>query len=186
MTNRDFVLMVLFAAIIAALGLVPPIQFIAGVPISLQTLGVMLAGLCLGPMRAGGAIVVILILVAIGVPVLSGGRGGLAVYAGPTAGYLVGWLPGAMVTGWLADRFIGPSRSASTKKAVIGGVAAAIIGGIGVVYALGIPWLAFVANAPIVKMAYGNLAFIPGDVVKAVLAALIANSVARVYPLPRG
>ncbi|ODN69700.1 biotin transporter BioY [Methylobrevis pamukkalensis] len=187
MTNRDFVLIVLFSAIICTLGLVPPIQIgFIPVPITLQSLGVMLAGLCLGARGAGLAVIVVMILVAAGVPVLSGGRGGLGVYAGPTAGFLVGWLPGAIVTGLLADRLVGPSRAATRKAAVIGGTMAALAGGVVVVYALGIPWLSFIADVPLGKAAAGSLLFIPGDVVKAMLAALIAHGVAKAFPLPRG
>ncbi len=82
MTTRDLGLIALFAAIIVALGVVPPIMLPFNVPISAQTLGVMLAGVVLGAKRGALAPVLVILLVAIGLPVLSGGRGGLAFLPG--------------------------------------------------------------------------------------------------------
>ncbi len=112
MTTRDLVLAALFAAIIVALGLVPPIMLgFIPVPITAQSLGVMLAGVILGAKRGGFAVLLVLLLVAIGLPVLSGGRGGLATFASPTAGYLVGWFFAAVVTGFRSERFVDRSQS---------------------------------------------------------------------------
>ena len=99
MTTRDLVLAALFAAIIVALGLLPPITLgFIPVPITAQSLGVMLAGVVLGSKRGTVAVLLVLLLAAIGLPVLSGGRGGLAVFAAPTTGYLIGWVFAAFVT----------------------------------------------------------------------------------------
>ena len=77
MTTRDLVLSALFAALIVALGLIPAIPVGAlPVPITPQSLGVMLAGLILGPVRGGLAVALVVLLVVLGLPVLSGGRGG--------------------------------------------------------------------------------------------------------------
>ena len=108
MNTRDIVLVALFAAIIVVLGMLPPITFgFIPVPITAQSLGVMLAGCILGAKRGAAACLLVVLLVAIGLPVLSGGRGGLAVFAGPTAGYLVGWIAGAFVTGLIAFAICG-------------------------------------------------------------------------------
>ena len=106
LTTRDMVHIALFAAIMAALGLLPPIPvgFIP-VPITAQSMGVMLAGSILGAKRGALAILLFLALVAVGLPLLSGGRGGLGVFFGPTAGFLLSWPVGAFVTGWLTERF---------------------------------------------------------------------------------
>src|SRR5689334_16218715 len=105
MTTRDLVLSALFAAIIVALGLLPPISIgIIPVPITAQSLGVMLAGVVLGAKRGAVAVLIVVVLVAIGLPVLSGGRGGLPVFAGPTAGFFIGWIFAAYVTGYLSER----------------------------------------------------------------------------------
>ena len=95
----------MFAALIAALGVVGSIPMPVGVPITLQTLGVMLAGALLGARRGALAVIVLLVLAAAGLPVLAGGRGGLGVFAGPTVGYLIGFVVCAFVIGLIVDRF---------------------------------------------------------------------------------
>ncbi|HCL64372.1 MAG TPA: BioY family transporter [Rhizobium sp.] len=182
MNTRDLVLVSLFAAIIVALGLVPPITLgFIPVPITAQTLGVMLAGVILGARRGASAAVLVILLVAIGLPVLSGGRGGLAVFAGPTVGFLIGWVPGAYVTGLIAERFAKPGLSAMTQTA--GFLAAAVIGGVGMIYLFGIGYLAFGAGLGLSKAFMGSLAFIPGDLLKAAIAALAGRAVMVGYPL---
>ena len=85
MKTKDLAYIALFAAITAVLGLVPAVQ-VGPVPITAQTLGVMLAGSILGARRGFLSQLLFLVLVAIGLPVLPGGGGGLAVFAGATAG----------------------------------------------------------------------------------------------------
>ena len=103
MSTKDTVYIALFAALTAALGLFPPIvmPIAAGVPITAQTLGVMLAGGVLGAKRGALAMLLFLVLVAIGLPLLAGGRGGPAVFVGPSGGFLVGWVVAAYVIGRL-------------------------------------------------------------------------------------
>ncbi len=116
-------------------------------------------------------------LVAIGLPVLPGGGGGLAVFAGATAGYLVSWPVAAFVTGWITERVW-------DRYNVGWGVLANVVGGILVIYAIGVPWLAVVANlSPRAAIVSGALPFIIGDLVKAVIAAVIAAQVRRSYPV---
>lgn len=184
MTTRDFVAVPLFAALIVALGIMPPIPLgFLPVPITLQTLGVMLAGAMLGPLRGALAPALVVVLVVIGLPVLSGGRGGLGVLAGPTAGFLLGWIPGAFATGLLARPILVKRRH--DLRGLAGLLLACIVGGIGVVYLCGILWLALVAGIGIGTAAVGSLAFIPGDLIKAVIAALATRAVDRAYPLLR-
>src|SRR5574343_2012459 len=95
--NHSTALIALFAALMAVLGLIPKIDLPLGVPITLQTLGVMLAGCMLGPKRALQALLLFLAAVAIGLPLLSGGRGGIGVFFAPASGYLIGWPVGAFV-----------------------------------------------------------------------------------------
>ena len=178
MSTRDVVYIALFAALTAALGLVPKITLpvAAGVPITAQTLGVMLAGSILGARRDALAMLVFLVLLAVGLPLLSGGRGGLGMFAGPSGGFLVGWVIGAGVTGFLVQQFWQRLNYAWAFLA-------AALGGIVGVYLPGIPWLAFAAELSIEKAAVGSLAFVPGDIVKAALAAAIIVTVKRSYPL---
>src|SRR5688500_6271691 len=91
-SSRDLAMVAVFAGIVAALGLVPAVSVLGGaVPITAQSLGVMLAGAVLGPRRGALALLLFLGLVALGLPLLAGGRGGLGVFAGASVGYLVGF-----------------------------------------------------------------------------------------------
>ena len=93
-----------FVGIIAAMGLVPAVQLpVFPVPITLQSMGVMLAGAVLGRWRGAAAVLVFLALVALGLPLLSGGRGGLGVFFGPSVGFLLGFPVAAFVIGWLSE-----------------------------------------------------------------------------------
>ncbi|RFZ87886.1 biotin transporter BioY [Shinella sp. WSJ-2] len=182
MNTRDIVLIALFAAIIVVLGLLPPITLgFIPVPITAQSLGVMLAGCILGAKRGASAVLLVLLLVAIGLPVLSGGRGGLAVFAGPTAGYLVGWVFGAFVCGLVAERLVREEQPELTQ--FLSFLAAAVIGGIGVVYLFGMPWLAYMSGKAFFETAAASLVFLPGDLVKAFVAMLAGRAVLSGYPL---
>jgi biotin transport system substrate-specific component len=176
MKTRDLAHIALFAAITAVLGLVPAVQ-IGPVPITAQTLGVMLAGSVLGARRGFLSQLLFLGLVAIGLPVLPGGGGGLAVFAGATAGYLISWPFAAFVVGLLTERFW-------ARYGLVRGIAANVVGGIVVVYAIGVPVLKLVTGLPWGDAVwFGAAVFIPGDLVKAVLAAVIAVQVRRSYPV---
>lgn len=171
-TSADLARVAAFAALIAVLGIVPPIVVGLPVPITLQTMGVMLAGLILGPRRGALAVVILLALVAVGLPLLSGGRGGLGVFAGPSAGYLLGFVLGAYVTGWVRERL------ETRVPFPVAAFTAAVVGGIGAVYLIGIPVLTWRTGAD----PLAGLVFLPGDLVKAVLAALVAVGVRRALP----
>lgn len=182
MTTRDLVLVSLFAAIIMALGLIPPITIgFFPVPITAQTLGVMLAGVVLGARRAALVIVLVLVLVAAGLPVLAPGRGGLSQFVAPTSGFLFGWLPGAWLTGYLAERFIGTGRTAFSQALVF--FLASVAGGIVVIYTGGVLWLSGFVGMNFLAALKASAIFIPGDLVKAILAALAGRAVLAGYPL---
>lgn len=161
-----------FAALIIVLGTVA-IPLPTGVPITAQTLGVMLAGLVLGPRAAPWAVALVLVLAAVGLPVLSGGRGGLGVFVGPTVGYLIGWVIGA----WVIALIMRTGRFVWWRAAI-----AALIGGALVVYAAGIPIQALVTGVPLGLTALSSLAFLPGDLIKVVAATLVATALRRAYP----
>ena len=177
MKSRDLAYVALFAAIVAVLGLLPPVP-VPGlpVPITAQTLGVMLAGSVLGAKRGGLALLVFLALVAMGAPILAGGRGGLSVFAGPTAGYLYSWPIAAFVIGLLTQLFW---RRYNLGWALL----ANIVGGILVIYAIGIPFTSLYGDIPLWASFTGSFAFLPGDLVKAVIASLVAVAVRRAYPV---
>jgi biotin transport system substrate-specific component len=167
----------LFAAFIAALGLIPQITLpiASGVPITAQTLGVMLAGLIIGPWRGALSIMVFIGVVALGAPLLAGGRGGLGVFVGPTVGFLVGWPIAAIAIGLLFR--------ATTKLGVMtAGLIASLLGGIVVLYAFGIVGLSVIAELSLLKAVLATAIFIPGDILKAILAAYINREVRRARP----
>lgn len=179
-TTLDLVLIAVLAAVIAALGIVPPVPVGGlGVPITLQSMGVMLTGALLGPVRGMLSAAVVVVLALAGLPILSGGRGGLGVLFGPTGGYLIGWVVGALVVG-LSVKFWAIRIRPRVRRVVAVGLSC-VVGGIVVVYAFGVPWTAVVAGVGLTKAALLALIYLPGDLVKAVLAALIAVSVHRGY-----
>lgn len=176
LSATDAAQVAMFAALIAALGMVGSIPMPVGVPITLQTLGVMLAGALLGPWRGPLSVLVLLVLAAAGLPVLAGGRGGLGVFAGPTAGYLIGFVLGALVIGLIVDRF---RRIPNAGQMFL----ACGVGGIVVIYLVGIPVQAAVMGTPLRETIVGSMiAFLPGDLIKAVLAAVVTVGVFRAYP----
>lgn len=182
MTTRDLVLISLFSAIIIALGLLPPITLgFIPVPITAQSLGVMLAGVILGAKRGTLAILLTILIAAIGLPVLSGGRGGLSIFTTPTTGYLIGWIFAALTTGYLSELLVNREQAGFVQG--IGFFLASLAGGIAVLYAFGVTYLAVVTGIGFGKAFMGSLAFIPGDVLKAVLAALAGRAVMAGYPL---
>lgn len=173
--ERSVALIAIFAALIAALGFLPPLQLASGVPITAQSLGVMLCGTVLGAKRGGLAAVLFVALVALGLPLLAGGRGGLGVFTGPTAGFVVGFPVAAYVTGFVMEQM------RSTSVAIAASVAAAL-GGIVVLYALGVFGFMKALDRSFVE-AFGILGwYIPGDVIKVVLAGLITAALAKARP----
>ncbi|MBA3911434.1 MAG: BioY family transporter [Rhodobacter sp.] len=172
--ERNLTHIALFAALIAVLGLIPKIDLAAGVPITAQSLGIMLCGTVLGARRGALSVLLFLALVAAGLPLLSGGRGGLGVFAGPSVGFLLGFPVAAFVAGWIMER--------TTLTAGYAATAASVIGGIGVLYVFGIVGMSVMLDKTLPEAAFLAMAFLPGDVLKAVLAGLITQSLARMRP----
>lgn len=172
--ERNLTHIALFAALIAILGLIPKIDLAGGVPITAQSLGIMLCGTVLGAKRGALAVLLFLALVAAGLPLLSGGRGGIGVFASPSVGYLVGFPVAAFVIGWLMER-----TSLSVGMAA---TLASIIGGIGVLSVFGILGMSVMLEKSLGEAAFLAGAFLPGDLVKAVLAGIVTQTLARMRP----
>ena len=176
LSSRDLALIATFTGVIAALGLIPAVSPFGGaVPITAQSMGIMLAGAILGSKRGAAAVLLFLALVAVGLPLLAGGRGGLGVFAGPSVGYLIGFPVAAWLIGRLTERIGRPYR-------VTLGAMANVLGGVLALNAIGIVGLAVVADLGLVKATTAAAVFMPGDLVKAVLTALVASGVHAAYP----
>lgn len=179
-TSRDLARISVFAALIAALGL-PGTLHLAGnaVPVTLQTLGVMLAAAILGARNGFLVVLTFEVLVLAGLPLLAGGRGGPAPFVGPSAGYLYGFLLGAVVIGVLAERVFrrGPGRIDPLWWWIV--ILGA--GGVAVIYACGTGWL-ILRGAAVWPAVGANAIYLPGDLLKVAVAALVAGQVHRAYP----
>jgi len=166
----------LLAALTAILGYVQiPLPF-SPVPITGQTFGVMLAGSLLGARAGFCSMLLFLITGAAGMPVFAGARAGIGVLAGPTGGFLLGFPLAAYVIGRLA---YGPRSG----KGILPLVLANLAGGIVIIYALGTVQLVLVTGMdPIAALGVGTLPFIPGDLLKVAVAAVVARRVRVVLP----
>ena len=173
--ERSVALIAIFAALIAALGFMPSLMLATGVPITAQSLGVMLAGTVLGARRGGLAVLLFVVLVALGLPLLAGGRGGLGVFASPTVGFVVGFPVAAFVAGFVMEQL----RRMNVTLAA--GIAAAI-GGIVVLYTFGVLGFMMVLDKGLVETLVILGVYIPGDVIKVVLTALITAALFRARP----
>lgn len=164
----------LFAALIAVLGLVPKIDLASGVPITAQSLGIMLCGTVLGAKRGALAVLLFLGLTLAGLPLLSGGRGGLGLLASPTVGYLIGFPVAAYVTGAVTTHL----------KANIGLAAGlgAALGGVLVLNGLGVIGMSVMLGKTLPEAALLAAPFLIGDSIKAGLAGLLTQSIAKMRP----
>jgi biotin transport system substrate-specific component len=159
-----------YAALLAALTAAGAYMFvpIGPVPIVLQNMFVLLAGLLLGS-RWGLASVGLYLLAGIcGLPVFAGGAGGIGRILGPTGGFLLGYLPVVFLVGFISERL--PPRSGWDVVAMTAGTA--------VLYACGVTWLKAVTGLSFAKaLAVGMYPFLAGDGLKIAAAALIAKAV---------
>jgi biotin transport system substrate-specific component len=165
--SRD-ILSVIGASLLIAWGaqLRIPVPF-SPVPVTAQTLVVLLAGALLGSKRGVQAVVLYLLAGLLGWPIFAGASGGLAVLLGPTGGYLIGFIAAAYIVGRLTER--GENRNA---LATIG----ALLLGTVVIYAFGLLRLAAFVGVERV-IALGLAPFIIGDLFKLAGATLILHNV---------
>lgn len=132
------------------------------VPVTMQTFVVLLAGLCLGATWGGLSQAKYLALGAVGLPAFAGG---LAALAGPSGGYLVGFVLAAVVVG----------RIYSAWRSTIGATVACLAG-TAVIYLFGCIWLAAITGGTLSQvLAIGAVPFIPGDLLKMAMALLLVR-----------
>lgn len=133
------------------------------VPITGQTFGVLLIAMALGARRGSAAILLYLLQGLAGLPVFAGGKTGIAHLAGPTGGYLIGFFAAAFLVGWLAEKHWDRTWSKVCATFVLGEI---------VIYLFGVIWLSAYLGWP-QALQGGLLPFIPGDILKAALAAAL-------------
>ncbi len=135
------------------------------VPVTGQTLAVLLVGATLGTVRGALALAVYAAFGIIGVPWFSEAASGWDVIAGPTGGYIIGFIASAALVGWLSER----EWDRKIFKAI-----ATFLGGTLIVFAFGLPWLAFSLGIGVdLTLEYGLYPFIVGGAIKALIAAAL-------------
>ncbi|MDF2921802.1 MAG: BioY protein [Paenibacillaceae bacterium] len=179
-TTRGIVFMAAFSALFALSSYMNIHLGFSPVPISLENFTVMLAGAILGPVYGFGSIALVLGLAVLGLPIMDG-RGGLALLTGPTGGFI--WMfPFAALLIGLVSRCVRGNRKFSLAVMFL---AMTLFGSL-LLYVTGIPWLAHAANLSFPKaMSMGCYPYLPGDAVKAALAAVVAVTVRQVFPIQR-
>ena len=166
--TRQLTLIGVMAAVTCILG---PLSLPIGVvPISLTNLVIYFAVYVLGKKRATLSYIVYLFIGLIGLPVFSGFSGGFTKLFGPTGGYLIGFIFMSFISGIFIDKFL-----SKIYMCFLGMVLGTIV-----TYILGTTWLAYVAHMGFYKaLTVGVLPFIPGDVVKIIIASLIGPQIKR-------
>ncbi len=178
----DLGLIAVFAALVAGSALIAAIPVGGlGVPITVQSLAIILTGLVLGPGRAFAAVGLYVLLGLAGLPIFSGGRSGLGVLAGPSAGYIIGFPLAAAAAGWLAVIILRrTARSGKLRAVLLFG--AAMISSIVLIHGLGVLGLVLNAKMDFSAAFIADLAFYPGDIVKNILAVPIALALHKAFP----
>ena len=163
----------LFAAIMAVCSIITvPLGF-TPVPINLGTLGVFLAGGILGRKYGTISIAVYVILGAVGIPIFAGFKGGLGVLAGPTGGYIIGYILAAFVVGLIVDFFLKDDFGIGKQYLIC---VIAMVAGLFVCYLLGTIWFIVSTGTGVwASLVACVFPFLPGDALKIVAAPLLVR-----------
>jgi biotin transport system substrate-specific component len=179
-SGTDIALIAVFAALLAVLAVVPGIPMPgSSMPITLQTLGVLLAGLVLGPWRGALSVLLYLLVGFAGLPIFAQGSGGLAVFSSMSIGYLLSFPIAALVAGGLASWFV---RS-GFKGRYFWLTIAAVVGSFLIIDTAGIAGMMIIGQVDLLTAFVYNLPFVLGDAVKCFAAAAIAVAVNKAFPL---
>ena len=163
-------LVALFAALTAA-GAFIAIP-VGPVPIVLQNMFALLSGLILGPLMGGASVALYLLAGILGLPVFAGGTAGIARFAGPTGGFLVGYLLSALAAGAIMGR---PGAKTPLPRVIV-----AVAVGFLIVYVPGVAWLNISQNLGWARaLTLGFVPFVIGDVLKGIVAVIIAPRLRR-------
>ncbi|RXT57837.1 biotin transporter BioY [Lacticaseibacillus chiayiensis] len=175
MQTKTLTRMGLLLAVLIGLAFAPPITIgFLGVPIVLQNMGVMLVALLLPTRPATITIGLLLALAALGLPVLTGGRGGIAVFMGPTAGFMYGWLLTPLAYAGITHYLKQDSWVTKALGMTLGSVLLTEL--------LGAAWLAATTNMTFVSALLSVLIYIPGDLLKMALSVLVVQQLTAVMP----
>ena len=175
---RDIALIAAFAALISASAYVGAIPVgSAGVPITLQTLTVMLAGCILGPLRGFSAVTLYLALGAVGLPVFAEHSSGIGVFTGISGGYLLSFPIAALLGGFLV-KYVARDRRTRAIVVFFCSLAASVL----VIHTMGIAGMKLYADVSWREAASWDMPFWVGDLVKTSLVAMIAAEVHRAFP----
>lgn len=177
---RGIVFSALFAALFVASSYLNIHLGFTPIPISLENLIVMLAGAILGPLYGFLSIALVVVLTAIGIPLLHG-SGGMALLLGPTGGFIWAYPFAALLIGFVVQRI----KGRGTAAFVLICVTLELFGSL-LLYVSGVPWLAHAAHFTLQKaLLVGCYPYLVGDAVKAVIAALIAIPIRNAFPITR-
>jgi len=169
LSTRDLIITALFTSLTAVGGImsIP----IGPISITLQTLFVILAGLILGAKLGALSQITYVLLGLVGLPIFSGGNGGLGSIVRPSFGFLIGYIVAAYVIGKLTEKNKSLSR-----------IICSVILGSFIIYLIGVPYFYFIYTSYLGKsinfykaMQYACIPFIPGDIIKAVVAITLAG-----------
>ncbi|MFT3889522.1 MAG: biotin transporter BioY [Arachnia sp.] len=178
--SADLAYIAVFAALLAALAVVPPIPIgILPAPITLQVVGVALAGLCLGWWRGGLAVALYVVVGLAGLPVFAGGKGGIGALFGPTGGYLIAFVFAAALTGLLARLVL---RRGVSPLTPLWFFLACMVARVLIIWPLGAAGLARAMGVPYGDALVLELTFWVPDMIKYVIAALLATAVHKAFP----
>lgn len=181
--GTDVALVACFAAFVAACALVPAIPTGSGVPITLQTFGVAVAGLVLGARRGFLAVLLYVVVGLAGVPVFAEMTGGLGVLGKPSVGYLLAFPLAAAVAGWLGGLALRTRPRWRYPLLVAAGLGASFL----VTHPAGILGLTARLGVSAGEALAIDVVYWPGDLVKNLLAAAVTLAVLRAFPdLRRG
>ena len=172
--RRTIIIALLAALIVVGSYIAIPIGV---VPITLQTMFVLLAGVLGGQVIGLTAVAIYLVLGAIGLPVFFGGVGGFAHFAGPTGGFLISWLVASFVVGLIVDTSFkkGKGSKETTKKNLYAIIIACVVGTL-IFFLIGVPYMKVVLSISWKEaLAIGLIPFLPGDLLKLVCAVILGN-----------
>jgi biotin transport system substrate-specific component len=169
LSTRDLIITALFTSLTAVGGFISiPL---GPVPVTLQTIFVVLSGLILGAKLGALSQITYVILGLIGVPIFSGGTGGLTSVVSPTFGFLIAFIIAAYVIGKLTEN--NKSLSRIIYSVILGSL---------IIYAIGVPYFYLIFTSFLGKdinfyaaLKYACIPFIPGDIIKATISIILAK-----------